>query len=231
MSGNNPIDIIYSDESIAVVNKPAGMLSVPGRGPERRDSAVCRVCETFPGCITQPSVHRLDMDTSGLLVFALTREAHRGLSFQFQNGKVHKKYTAVLDGLLDARLGSSGRIELCFRLNPANRPFQVYDPLHGKKGITFWRTAGIDGNQTRIEFEPQTGRTHQLRLHSAHPVRFEGGINKGGLGRPIAGDRLYGSSCDKEHATGVRMLLHASALEFNHPATGKRLIFENPVPF
>ena len=221
------IEILYSDPLIAVINKPAGMLSVPGRGPDRQDSAAARIRDAFSECIEQPSVHRLDMDTSGLLVFALTAASHREISIQFQNGDVNKKYIAVLSGRLDPRLGAGGRIELSFRLQPDNRPYQVYDPVNGKPGITDWKLLGETDGRARVEFTPLTGRTHQLRLHAAHPPDFSTGINTGGLGCPIAGDRLYGDSSDAEHAAGVRMLLHASELEFIHPKTGKRLIFKS----
>ena len=247
------LNIIYSDSSNAVAEKPAGMLSVPGRGAGRQDSAAGRVRRLFPGCIDQPSVHRLDMDTSGLLVFALTKEAHRSLSIQFQQSIVKKKYTAVLEGLLDRRLGSVGRIELSFRLDPANRPYQVYDAVQGKKGISLWRKLLENEHErlTRVEFTPLTGRTHQLRLHAAHPADFcasdaacdsgsaapdrtqssTAAVNHGGLGCPIAGDRLYGSSSDAAHESGERMLLHASWIEFRHPETGRLLTFSSPPPF
>ena len=215
-------EILYSDDSIAVINKPAGMLSVPGRGPEKEDSAALRLKQQFPLCIEQPSVHRLDMDTSGLMVFALTREAQRGLSIQFQQSSVCKKYIAVLEGLIDSGLGRSGRIELKFRLDPDNRPYQIFDPVRGKNGISLWRLEAFENGNTRVEFKPLTGRTHQLRLHAAHPA---------GLGRAIVGDRLYGSSCDEAHQNGERMLLHASMLEFQHPQTEERMLFRSPPPF
>lgn len=222
------LELLYSDESIAVICKPAGMLSIPGRGPGKEDSASTRIREMFPGCITQPSVHRLDMDTSGLMVFALTAAAHRSLSIQFQNGEVHKRYTAVLEGIINESLGSSGRIELKFRLDPDNRPHQIHDPVQGKKGITLWRKIDENGGRSRVEFQLLTGRTHQLRLHSAHPAASDGG---GGLGCPIAGDRLYGSSSDEKHTDGERMLLHASELLFTHPAGGEKMNFRSEPPF
>jgi tRNA pseudouridine32 synthase/23S rRNA pseudouridine746 synthase len=159
------------------------------------------------------------MDTSGLMIFALTKKAHRSLSVQFQNGEVHKKYIALLDGIIE---GGSGRIELRFRLDPDNRPYQIHDPLQGKTGITLWKSLDVSGGKTRVEFTPLTGRTHQLRLHSAHAE---------GFGCPIVGDRLYGSSSDEKHSAGVRMLLHASRIEFAHPETGETLIFTNAAPF
>ena len=227
-------EIIYSDHHIVVINKPAGMLSIPGRGPERQDSAASRICSLFQDCIKQPSVHRLDMDTSGLMVFALTPEAHRNLSIQFQNSEVHKKYIAILEGLIGSTYSNSksspvsGRIELKFRLNPANRPYQIYDPVNGKTGITIWKKLNESNGRTRVEFEPLTGRTHQLRLHSAHPYKSD---ESGGLGCPIVGDRLYGSSNDEEHEKGIRMLLHASKLEFKHPETSDLMSFKSNPEF
>ncbi|MEO0414132.1 MAG: RluA family pseudouridine synthase, partial [Verrucomicrobiota bacterium] len=169
------LDILFHDDHIVVVNKPSGTLSVPGRGPEKYDSIASRVKEHFAGCIDQPATHRLDMDTSGILVLALTAEAHRHLSIQFQNRETRKRYIALLDGQLpDAP--ASGIIELPFRLDIDNRPHQIYDEVHGKMGITHWQILGQEGSYTRIEFKPITGRTHQLRVHAAHEK---------GLGTPI----------------------------------------------
>jgi len=168
----------------------------------------------YPGCIEQPSVHRLDQDTSGLLVLALTTSAHRTLSQQFMDRLVGKRYIALLDGVVEA---SGGVIELKFRLDPDNRPYQVYDPVNGKNGITRWRKIAVEDGRTRVEFMPHTGRTHQLRLHSSHEK---------GLGFPIVGDRLYGTG------TGPGQLkLHASTLRFRHPATKKPMEFISAAPF
>lgn len=220
------LKIIYRDRYVIVINKPAGLLSVPGRGAHMQDCAVTRVKRLFAHCISQPAVHRLDMDTSGLLVLAFTREAHRALSMQFQNGQVYKEYTALLDGTLarPLRIAGAGTISLAFRLDPADRPRQIYDPVHGKTGITEWtvireelvKSGTCAGRRyTRVRFVPRTGRTHQLRVHSAHPL---------GLGVPIAGDRLYGRG-------GARLMLHASVLSFTHPVTGSRLTFACAAPF
>ncbi|MDC7225659.1 MAG: RluA family pseudouridine synthase [Spirochaetales bacterium] len=217
------IKILYSDESIAVIHKPAGMLSIPGRGTEKSDSAATRLQAAYPGCIEQPSVHRLDMDTSGIMIFALTTEAHRSLSIQFQNAEVKKEYTAILEGNPADGIGESGRIELRFRLDPENRPHQIYDPVQGKTGVTIWKKLGIEADgRSRISFTPITGRTHQLRLHASHPL---------GLDCPIAGDRLYGSSSDADHKNGERMMLHACKIEFTHPGNGALMKFESPAPF
>ncbi len=215
--------IVYRDESIIVVDKQSGILSVPGRGPDKQDCIVNRVRRLFPSCIAQPAVHRLDMETSGLMALAFTADAHRNLSQQFENGLVEKQYVALLNGVIS---GSGGKMELYFRLDVENRPHQIWDAAHGKKAITEWKNAGTetytapDGrckNVSRILFTPHTGRTHQLRLASA---------DQHGLGVPIIGDSLYGSC-----APGERLMLHAKGLSFTHPATGERMRFELPEEF
>lgn len=208
------LDVLYEDKHIVVVNKPSGLLSVPGKGEANQDCVVSRIKEMYPGCIDQPSVHRLDQDTSGILVLALTESAHRTLSVQFMERLVGKRYIALIDGKVQEL---SGVIELKFRLDPDNRPYQVYDPENGKKGVTRWRKLGIENGRTRVEFMPLTGRTHQLRLHAAHEK---------GLGFPIVGDRLYGTG------TGPGQLkLHASTLRFRHPVTREPLEFVSTPPF
>ena len=205
------IDIVYKDLSIVVVNKPGGLLSVPGRGPHKQDCLVNRIRRLYPECIPQPSVHRLDMDTSGLMVLALTEKAHRNLSIQFQERTVKKQYTAILEGIVK---GEQGEINLPFRLDVSNRPYQIYDPVHGKIGTTIWEKKEVIDNQTKIFFIPVTGRTHQLRLHSYHPM---------GLGCPITGDRLYGNG-----KPGEPLLLHACFLSFKHPEKNQTVCFESP---
>lgn len=204
-------DIIYRDSSIVVVNKPGGLLSVPGRGPDKEDCLVKRIRDLFPECIPQPSVHRLDMDTSGLMVLALTMDAHKNLSAQFQNRTVKKQYLALLHGVVEKE---QGEIKLPFRLDVANRPYQIFDPVNGKWGITLWEKKAVTDHRTRILFTPLTGRTHQLRVHASHPM---------GLGCPIVGDRLYGHG-----RPGDRLFLHASCLGFRHPENNKELCFECP---
>jgi len=208
------IRLLYVDEDVIVVDKPAGLLSVPGRGPEMQDCVVRQVQDYFSDVIEQPAVHRLDMDTSGLMVLARSRIAHAHLSEQFARRKVKKRYNAILDGVVAEE---AGEIELAFRLDPDNRPHQVYDPEQGKLGITRWFKLAVHNGRTRVEFIPLTGRTHQLRLHAAHKL---------GLNCPIVGDRLYG-----RRKPGERMLLHAQYLQFFHPTTEKRLVFRSAVPF
>lgn len=208
------LDVVLAEEAFVVVNKPGGMLAVPGRGVDKQDCVVSRVRRMWPECIPQPAVHRLDMATSGLMVLGLTRAAHRHLSQQFERRTVIKRYEAIINGTV---VGSGGQIELAFRLDPDNRPYQVYDPVGGKTGRTRWRVIKRYRETTRVEFFPQTGRTHQLRLHASHQK---------GLGFPIVGDALYG---DGEE--GGRMLLHASGIQFVHPVSGHALCCISPVPF
>lgn len=208
------LDILYLDQDIVVVNKPAGLLSVPGKGEDKQDCVVNRVRRLYQWCVGNPAAHRLDMDTSGLLVLGLTEDAHRKLSMQFESRQVKKKYIAVLDGILKYE---GGRLALPFRLDPDNRPYQVYDPLNGRMGITLWRRLCVYNKRTRVEFTPLTGRTHQLRIHSA---------SLKGLGIPIVGDRLYGTRTE-----GQRLMLHAGYLQFVHPGTGKEMCFESKAPF
>ncbi len=213
------VPVLYHDGEIVVVNKPGGLLSVPGRGPEKQDCVSTRLQAQFSEMIRQPSVHRLDMSTSGLMVYAITASAHKNLCRQFANRITKKTYEAVVEGNIE---GEGGVIKLSFRLDPDNRPYQIYDPLRGKPGITHWHNLGpcvLKNNETgtRIRFYPKTGRTHQLRLHSAHPQ---------GLGSPIVGDSLYGNG-----AEGDKMFLHATELVFLHPATEKEMHFYSEPPF
>lgn len=208
------LNIIYQDDYIAVVNKPGGLLSIPGKGPFKQDCVTARLKKLFPDCIQQPSVHRLDMATSGLLVLAFDQKSHSHLSKQFQNREVEKEYTAVVEGIIKE---NSGRIELPFRLDIDNRPYQIYDPVQGKIGVTYWNKIREEGNYTRIQFLPLTGRTHQLRVHSASPF---------GLNAPIVGDPLYGRG--KE---GDQMKLCAVQLKFKHPVTETDKDFRIKEPF
>ncbi|NJB68292.1 tRNA pseudouridine32 synthase/23S rRNA pseudouridine746 synthase [Desulfobaculum xiamenense] len=208
MNASLELPILYADAKIVVVDKPSGLLSVPGRGPENQDCVVTRIQAMFPECRKYPSVHRLDMDTSGLLVLALTARANSDLFEQFRQRQVSKRYFALLDGVLD---DDCGVIDLPIRLDIFDRPRQIYDPVHGKASVTDWRRLGEVRGRTLVEFTPHTGRTHQLRVHSSHSF---------GLGRPIVGDRLYGTG------TGPGQLrLHACHLRFAHPKTGETMEF------
>lgn len=221
------IKIIYRDSDIIVVNKQSGILSVPGRGPEKQDCIVNRVKRLFPDCIEQPSVHRLDMETSGLLVLAFTKEAHRELNRQFEQKEVFKKYVALVDGILAKKgIAKEGTMELFFRVDLENRPHQIWDKVYGKNAVTQWQIKNVEyytapdksrRPATRVIFIPHTGRTHQLRL-AASDVH--------GFGVPIIGDTLYGK-CEEEE----RLLLHAFELEFTHPRTKERMHFVCPPEF
>lgn len=211
---NNYLEFIYRDEFIAVVNKPGGLLSIPGKGPDKQDCVTSRLKNIIPESIEQPSVHRLDMATSGLLVLALTKESHKNLSIQFQNREVGKKYIALLEGIV---AGENGRIELPFRLDVDNRPYQIYDPVQGKNGITEWEKIETTNGKTRVEFTPLTGRTHQLRIHAAHKL---------GLNTPIVGDPLYGNGNE-----GDKLFLHASEITFAHPIKKTTLTFKSSPDF
>ena len=212
------LNILYQDEDIVVVNKQSGLLSVPGRGPDKQDCIVNRLKRLFPFCIEQPSVHRLDMETSGLMVLALNAEGHKELNRQFENRIVQKEYEALIDGVKTEP--KTGSMELYFRVDLDNRPHQIWDEVYGKNAITEWELLGVeeytapDGSSrpcTRVRFIPHTGRTHQLRLAAS---------DKHGFGIPIIGDTLYGT-CQK----GERLMLHAKKLSFIHPKTGEKMDF------
>lgn len=210
------LDIIYSDESIAVINKAAGMLSTPGKGEDKYDSASVRIRKLFPDSPALPSCHRLDMDTSGVMVFAKTEKAKRDISMQFEARQTEKVYEALLRGVLKAE---EGDISLPIRLDTDNRPYQIVDMENGKSALTHFRRVRVEllnGEKvTRVLFYPHTGRTHQIRVHAAS-----------GLGLPIVGDRLYGERKEKE-----RLCLHAKSLSFIHPDTGKRVVFTSEPEF
>lgn len=210
-------ELVFEDDDILVIDKPAGLLSVPGRGPRRRDSAEYRL--QLRAKLADPSwprlVHRLDLATSGLIVAAKHKAAYVALQQQFSRRSVTKRYEALLDGQLDPALGDGGEIELELRVDLDDRPRQVHDPVHGKRARTKWRRVAVEGSYTRVSMVPHTGRTHQLRVHAAH---------ERGLGLPILGDLLYGSG-------GERLMLHAAELGFVHPVTGEPVRFESPVPF
>ena len=206
------IDIVYEDDSLVVVNKPSGMLSVPGK-----DSAVSVFSEArrmFPDAKGPLIVHRLDMDTSGLMVITKTKEAHKSLQEQFLRHEIRKTYVALLDGLLPSGMPRRGTIALPLRPDIADRPRQMVDYQHGKRAVTSYEVIREQRGKTLIALHPMTGRTHQLRIHCAHPD---------GLNTPIVGDRLYGK-------TSLRLCLHAWRITFRHPVSGKQVHFSTPKP-
>ena len=202
--GSRELEIVYEDESLVVVNKPAGLLSVPGK--EIRESVYTRLKDVLGD--TEPLiVHRLDMDTSGLLVVAKTEQAHKHIQRQFMQGKVRKRYRALLSKEIEE---SEGEINLPLTADLFNRPRQLVCFKTGKRSITKWKTIKKYNDMTKVDFWPLTGRTHQLRMHSAHEL---------GLNAPIVGDDLYGT-------VAKRMYLHAAHLEFTHPKTKEKISFE-----
>ena len=206
---------IFEDDHLLVVAKPCGLLSVPGRSGLLRDSVQTRLRRRLPDATGPLVVHRLDLDTSGLLIAAKDLLTHAALQRQFARRELHKRYIAWLDGVV---VGDRGTIELALRPDLDDRPRQIHDPIHGKAAITDWEVTDRAGARTRVMFTPRTGRTHQLRLHAAHAL---------GLGAPIVGDRLYGTGADRE----PRLLLHAEALAFVHPHTGATVELTLPAPF
>ncbi len=193
------LPIIYEDEYLIAIDKPPGLLSIPGRDLDRQDSVITQLRQYLPDREVYP-VHRLDRDTSGILLIALNPDTHRQISRQFQVRQVHKIYEAILAGEIDR---TTGTIDLPLWGDPDNRPRQTVDFDRGKPSLTKFQVLGKVGTNTRIEFYPITGRTHQLRVHAAAPQ---------GLGMPILGDRLYGCQ-----APGSRLHLHARELTFIHP--------------
>ena len=204
------LDIIYEDDYLLIVNKPADMLSVPGK--ETVDSVYSRIRHLYPDATGPLVVHRLDMATSGLLLIAKTKEVHQNLQAQFSNRSIKKRYTALLEGIVS---DEEGTIDLPLCLNPLDRPRQIVDKEHGKPAITRYRVLARTESQTLVAFYPFTGRTHQLRVHSAHSL---------GLHCPIKGDELYGSKAD-------RLYLHAESLEFTHPVSKEKVTIEVKADF
>ncbi|OUL21702.1 RNA pseudouridine synthase [Nostoc sp. T09] len=208
------LSIIYEDKWLIAINKPPGLLSVPGRYFDTQDSVLSRLRNLLPEGMSLNAVHRLDQDTSGILLLARDRQTYRQLSLQFQQQQVHKVYEALLSGIVTA---DQGLIELPLWGNPDNRPYQQVDCRYGKPSITHFQVLVIEGNYTRVEFTPLTGRTHQLRVHAADVQ---------GLGVAILGDRLYGYS-----AVASRLYLHARQLRFLHPHLGETLQIWAKTPF
>jgi tRNA pseudouridine32 synthase/23S rRNA pseudouridine746 synthase len=203
------IKILYEDDHLWVVNKPAELLSVPGI--EIQDSVYTRLQEMMGG-IEPLIIHRLDMSTSGLLIVAKTKQAHKYIQLQFLKRTVKKRYTALLDGVIE---GEEGEINLPLRGNVVDRPRQMVCFENGKKAITKWKVVERNANTTKVHFWPITGRTHQLRVHSAHEL---------GLNSPIVGDDLYGTPANRLH-------LHAAWIQFTHPVTKELMEFEEKEEF
>lgn len=205
------IPLFYLDEELLVVDKPTLLLSVPGRGPEKQDCLVSRLAAEHGEVL---AVHRLDWETSGLMVLARNKVAHRELSLQFQQREVAKQYLAVVHGLVE---GERGAVDLPLICDWPNRPRQKVDQGLGKPSLTRWERLELGNNRSRLRLSPVTGRSHQLRVHMLS------------LGHPILGDPLYAKG--EALAMAERMLLHASMLNFRHPASGEPMHFDSPPPF
>lgn len=207
---------VYVDDTLLVFDKPSGLLSVPGRGPDKQDCLSARVQARYADALI---VHRLDMATSGLMVMARGAVAQRELGRSFAARAVKKRYIAVVAGRLEAPPEYWGTIDLPIIVDWPNRPLRIVDHRHGKPSLTRWRVLKHDetGPGTRVELEPVTGRSHQLRVHLRE------------LGHPILGDALYAPPAVQ--ALAKRLLLHASSLSLVHPVTGETLAFERPAPF
>ena len=204
------IPVLHADHEILVVDKPAGLLSVPGKGPELADCLIARLAEAFPQVLL---VHRLDRDTSGVMVFALTPHAQRHLGLQFEKRQMKKTYVARVQGDVAEK---SGEIDLPLNVDWPNRPRQIVDHANGKSALTEWRAQRRVGGETRMQLFPKTGRSHQLRVHML------------ALGHPILGDPLYAPETLAAHD---RMMLHAEELRLRHPDGGAGLRFRVKAPF
>lgn len=211
--------ILYRDNHILVLEKPAGLLTVPGKAQAHKDSLQLRVQRAFP---TARIIHRLDMATSGLLVMALHKPAQSGIAKQFEQRLVQKRYRAVVWGNLSHSAQSeAGTVELPLICDWPNRPKQKVDKENGKPATTHWKIVNLDQTQntvqSRVDLFPITGRSHQLRVHML------------ALGHPIIGDRLYAHDDARKHAE--RLHLHACEIRFEHPITGNAMHFESTCPF
>ena len=204
------IPVLHADHEILVVDKPAGLLSVPGKGPELSDCLIERLKVAFPEVLL---VHRLDRDTSGVMVFALTPHAQRHLGLQFEKRQTKKTYVARVAGRLDPPKGS---VDLPIAVDWPNRPLQKVDHLEGRSAITDWKVQRRGEGETRVRLYPQTGRSHQLRVHCL------------ALGHPILGDPLYAPETAGDYP---RMMLHAEELRLRHPDGGAGVKFRASPPF
>ncbi|MEL7306508.1 MAG: bifunctional tRNA pseudouridine(32) synthase/23S rRNA pseudouridine(746) synthase RluA [Pseudomonadota bacterium] len=200
------LSIVYQDDDLLIVNKPSGLLTVPGKDPKHADCLISRVNRVFP---TAKIVHRLDMATSGIICLAMHKEAHRNLSIQFQDRKTAKRYIARVFGKLDQQTGS---VDLPLICDWPNRPKQMVDHDNGKPSLTHFKVIEREQSSTRVELTPITGRSHQLRVHMLS------------LGHPILGDKLYAHP--EAFAMAPRLQLHAEMLTLAHPVSGETLIFE-----
>ena len=207
---DDPLEFLHDDAELVAVNKPAGLLSVPGKGAHLADCLISRLLLVFPHALL---VHRLDRDTSGVMVFALTPHAQRHLNQQFATRTARKAYVARLSGLLEPKTGT---VDLPLIVDWPNRPRQMVCHDTGKPSVTDWRVLRYEDGATRVRLTPKTGRTHQLRVHMQ------------AQGHPILGDPLYADGAARDHD---RMMLHAEELRIKHPNSGMSLKFRAKAPF
>lgn len=207
---NTPLELIHEDHELLVVNKPAGLLSVPGKGDHLKDCLITRLQAAFPEALL---VHRLDMDTSGVIVFARTPAAQRHLGLQFEKRMMKKSYLALVWGQVD---GKEGVIDLPLIVDWPNRPLQKVCHETGRAAVTEWKVLRHDETSTRVRLFPQTGRSHQLRVHMRE------------LGHPILGDPFYATGPARDFP---RLMLHAETLRLRHPDGGRGMTFRAKNPF
>lgn len=209
---DNGLEIIYHDKFLLAVSKPSGLLSVPGRGEDKADSLSARVQKVYPDALVS---HRLDRDTSGLLIFPRGADMHRQISMMFEKREMNKSYVAVVIGKLAQE---QGEVDMPLMVDWPNRPRHIIDRDNGKPAKTRYRVISFDltSNTSRVALEPITGRTHQLRVHMQY------------LGHPIVGDTLYGGNANGKVS---RLLLHAHTLDFIHPVSGQPINLISPLPF
>lgn len=208
---SDPLEVLHEDAELLVVNKPAGLLSVPGKGPELADCLIARLQVAFPETLL---VHRLDRDTSGVMVFARTRHAQRHLGLQFEKRMTRKTYVARVWGVPE---DTSGLIDLPLIVDWPNRPLQMVCHETGKSAQTEWKRIKDEGNTARVRLWPKTGRSHQLRVHCQ------------AIGHPILGDPFYAQGAALDGYD--RLMLHSEELRVKHPEGGRSLKFRSPVPF
>ncbi|CAN5627459.1 RluA family pseudouridine synthase [soil metagenome] len=213
------LQLLHEDDALLVFDKPAGLLAVPGRGADKQDSLAWRAQQRWPDAMV---VHRLDMATSGLMLMARGAQPQRRLSLAFEQREVHKRYVAVVDGLMRAQpdaLNGWDAIDLPIAVDWPNRPLRIISAELGKPSVTRWRVIAHDdaARSTRLELEPVTGRSHQLRVHLK------------ALGHTILGDALYADA--RVLAGATRLLLHATTLGLTHPVSGQPMTFESRAPF
>jgi tRNA pseudouridine32 synthase/23S rRNA pseudouridine746 synthase len=206
----DPLEILHEDSHIVVVNKPSGLLSVPGRGAHLADCLLTRVQAAFPDALL---VHRLDRDTSGVMVFALTPHAQRNISMQFEKRRTKKTYVARVFGQLQPKTGT---VDLPLIVDWPNRPLQKVCHETGKPAVTDWRVLKQADSETRVRLTPKTGRSHQLRVHML------------ALGHPILGDPLYATGAALDYP---RLMLHSEELRISHPESGQGMSFRAKAPF